>query len=126
MSVPTRYPWSRRPCAPALTAASIAAFEQGLRDQGYRVGTDILVDYRYTEGQPARLPELAVQLERAGAEIVVTTTDAVVLAVQQHTRAVPIVMVNTSDPVGNGLVRTLAQPGGRITGLTNFSPEISG
>ena len=114
------------PSTAAGTANLIAAFEQGLRDHGYVNGRNIVLDYRYTDGQAARTPELASELVRAGADVIVTTTDAVVGTLKQHTQTIPIVMVNSSDPVGAGLVRTLARPGANVTGLTNFSPEVSG
>ena len=107
------------------TANLVAAFEQGLREMGYETGRNIAIDYRFTDGRTDRVAELAANLEAIGVAVIVTTTDAVVRTVAQHTRSVPIVMVNASNPVGNALVETLARPAGRITGLTNLSPEIS-
>ncbi len=114
------------PGTPAATANLIAAFEQGLREHGYLIGRNIVLDYRYSGGPIEPVPGLASELVRAEVNIIVTTTDAVVRAVKQHAQAIPIVMVNSSDPVGSGLVETLARPGANITGLTNFSPEVSG
>jgi putative ABC transport system substrate-binding protein len=114
------------PSTPAATRNLVSAFEEGLREQGYAPGRSVLVDYRYTEGASGRVATLARDLEARGAEVIVTTTDPVVRAAAQETRQAAIVMVNASDPVGNHLVRALAQPGGRITGLTNHSPEIAG
>ena len=113
------------PSTPAATANLVAAFEEGLREHGYVNGKNAAIEYRYTEGRNERVPELTAELARADVEVIVTTTDAVVRTVRQHARSIPIVMVNTSDPVGNGLVESLAKPGGSVTGLTNFSPEIS-
>ena len=113
------------PSTPAGTANLIAAFEQGLREHGYLDGQSIVLDYRYSEGQIERVPELAAGLVRAGVDVIVTTTDAVVRTVKQHTQTIPIVMVNSNDPVGARLVKTLARPGANVTGLTNFSPEVS-
>lgn len=72
-----------------------------------------------------RVSELTAELVRAGADVIVSTTDPVVRAIKQHAPATPIVMVNSSDPVGSGLVEALARPGGNVTGITNLSPEIS-
>jgi putative tryptophan/tyrosine transport system substrate-binding protein len=113
------------PSTAAGTANLVAAFEQGLLDLGYQRGRNIVVEYRFTDGRAEKLTEFAAELEKIGVAVIVTTTDAVVRTVAEQTRSVPIVMVNTADPIGNGLVKTLAQPSGRITGLTNFSPEIS-
>jgi len=113
------------PSTAAGTANLVAAFEEGLRELGYERDRNIALDFRFTEGRPDKVGELAAQLETMGAAVIMTTTDAVVRTVAQATRSLPIVMVNVADPVGNGLVKTLARPSGRITGLTNLSPEIS-
>lgn len=114
------------PSTPAAAATVIKAFEQGLREHGYVDGQNIVVKYRYSGGRDDRVPNLAAELVHAEVDVIVTTTDSVVQTVKQHTQAIPIIMVNTSDPVGGGLIKTLAHPGANITGLTNFSPEISG
>lgn len=114
------------PSTQAATTNLIAAFEEGLREHGYVKGRNVALDYRYSDGHAARLPHLAAELVQAKVEVIVTTTDPVVRTVKQHAGGIPIVMVNTSDPVGSGLVESLAKPGGTVTGLTNFSPEISG
>ena len=112
------------PSTAAATGNLVAAFEQGLGEHGYVKGRNVAIDYRYSDDYPERIPELAADLGRAKVDAIVTTTDAVVRAVMQHTARIPIVMVNTSDPVGSGLVKDLAKPGGLVTGLTNLSPEI--
>ena len=114
------------PSTQAATANLVAAFEEGLRERGYVKGQNIAVDYRYTGGEMERVPDLAAELVQAKVDVIVTTTDPVVRTVKQHAPAIPIVMVNTSDPVGGGLVASLAKPGGNVTGLTNASPEIGG
>ena len=113
------------PSTPAATANLVAAFEAGLRERGYIKGQNLTIDYRYTEGRTELTAKLAKDLAGSGAEVIVTTTDSVVRTVRQQVGQIPIVMVNTSDPVGGGLVQSLANPGGTVTGLTNFSPEIS-
>ena len=114
------------PVTPPAAATVIEAFQQGLREHGYVDGQNIVVTYQYSGGRDERVPNLAAELVRAEVDVIVTTTDSVVQTVKQHTQTIPIIMVNTSDPVGAGLVKTLAHPGANITGLTNFSPEISG
>jgi len=114
------------PSTQAATTNLVAALEEGLREHGYVKGQNVAMDYRYSDGHADRVPHLAAELVRAKVDVIVTTTDAVVRTVKQHAQSIPIVMVNTSDPVGGGLVKSLAKPGGNVTGLTNFSPEISG
>lgn len=114
------------PATPAAAATVIKAFEQGLREHGYVPGRNIVVTYRYSDGVDERISDLAAELVHGEPDVILTTTDPLVRIVKQHTQAISIVMVNTSDPVGAGLVRALARPGANITGLTNFSPEISG
>ena len=114
------------PSTAAATTNLVAAFEEGLREHGYLKGRDVVIEYRYTDDRPERIPELAADLAQARVAAIVTTTDAVVRTVMRHTAQIPIVMVNTSDPGGSGLVKELAKPGGRVTGLTNLSPEIGG
>lgn len=114
------------PSAAAATANLAAAFEQGLREQGYVPGRDVAIEYRYSEGRMDRVPALATELvATAHVEVIVSTTDGVIEAIKRRAPKTPIVMVNTSDPVGNALVETLARPGGNVTGITNLSPEIS-
>jgi putative ABC transport system substrate-binding protein len=113
------------PSTPAATADLAAAFEQGLRERGYVPGRDLLVEYRYSEGRLDRVQALTRELvDGARVEVIVSTTDSVVQAIKRHAPDTPIVMVNTSDPVGNALVKTLARPQGTVTGVTNLSPEI--
>lgn len=112
------------PSTPSATANLIAAFREGLRAQGYR--DDLPVLYRYTEGKADQVPKIARELAQADVAVIVTTTDAVVRTVAQQVPQAAIVMVNAADPVGSGLVASLARPGGRVTGLTNLSPEIGG
>ena len=114
------------PSTASATTNLVTAFEEGLREHGYLKGRDIVIEYRYSDDRPERIPDLAAGLAQARVAVIVTTTDAVVRTVMQHTAQVAIVMVNTSDPVGSGLVKELAKPGGRVTGLTNLSPEIGG
>jgi putative ABC transport system substrate-binding protein len=103
------------------------AFEQGLRELGYVEGQNIAMEYRFADGRPERLPGLAAELARLKVAIIVTPNPAGAQAAKQATRTIPIVMLAVVDPVGSGLVASLARPGGNITGLAaTSSAEIVG
>jgi len=106
--------------------ARIEAFQQGLRELGYVEGKNIVVEYRYAELKPARLPALAADLVRLKVDVIVTSAGGMTRAAKEATNIIPIVMAQDSDPVGNGFVASLARPGGNITGLSTLAPEISG
>ena len=102
------------------------AFRQGLRELGYVEGKNIVIDYRSAEGKLDRLSELAAELIRLKADVIVTAGPAPTRAVKEATVTIPIVMAQVNDPIGNGFVATLARPGGNITGLSTLAPELSG
>jgi putative tryptophan/tyrosine transport system substrate-binding protein len=102
------------------------AFLKGLRDLGYVEGQNLVVDYRWGNGAAARLPALAAELVRLRVEVLVATNNLAVLAAMQATSNIPIVCVACSEPVGTGLVASLAHPGGNVTGLSLVTPELSG
>jgi ABC-type uncharacterized transport system substrate-binding protein len=102
------------------------AFEGGLRDLGWTPGTSILIEYRYAEGQPERLPELAAELMRLSVDVIVASGPTGVRAAQQATRTIPIVMSTLPDPVAEGFVASLARPGGNTTGVTLDTEELAG
>ena len=102
------------------------AFEGGLRALGWTPGTSILIEYRYAEGNPARLPELAAELVQLPVDVIVASAPPGVRAAQQATRAIPIVMSTLPDPVGEGFIASLARPGGNTTGLTLDAEELAG
>ncbi len=102
------------------------AFREGLHDLGYIEGKNILVDYRYAEGKLDRVPDLAAELVRLKVDLIMAIGDPSIRAAKQATKTIPIVFVAASDPVGDGFVTSLAQPGGNATGLTNLYPELSG
>jgi putative tryptophan/tyrosine transport system substrate-binding protein len=102
------------------------AFREGLHDLGYVEGKNIALEYRYAEGKEDRFPNLAAQLVRLGVDVLVTTGTPATHAAKAATTTIPIVMSAIGDPVGAGLVASLARPGGNITGLAIFSPELSG
>jgi putative ABC transport system substrate-binding protein len=101
-------------------------FRQGLRELGYVVGQNITIEYRYAEGKPERLPGLAAELVRLNVELIVAGGTQAIRAAQHATSVIPVVMAVTADPVGSGLVASLARPGGNITGLTSLSSDLSG
>jgi putative ABC transport system substrate-binding protein len=102
------------------------AFQQGLRGLGYVAGKNILIEYRYSEGKFERLPELAEELVRLKLDVIVTVGTPPAQAVKAATKTIPIVMALISDPVGTGLVGSLARPGGNVTGLSTISQDLSG
>ena len=112
--------------SPSPSSRRIEAFRDGLRDLGYVEGKDILIEYRYGEGKPERLPALAAQLVTMKVDVIVTGGSSPTQAAKNATVNIPIVMTQDIDPVGNGFVVSLARPGGNITGLSNFAPELSG
>jgi len=113
--------------SPADSALWYEAFRQGLRNLGWVEGKNINIDYRYTEGRHDRLPGLAAELVSLRVDIIVTATTPVALAAKNATRTIPIVMASVGvDPVGAGLVESLARPGGNITGLSQMVPELVG
>jgi putative ABC transport system substrate-binding protein len=112
--------------SPSPASARIEAFRQGLRELGYVEGKNIVIEYRYAEGKPDRLPALAAELVRFKIDIIVTGGSSPTRAAKEATVTIPIVMSQDIDPVGSGFVASLARPGGNITGLSNFAPELSG
>jgi ABC-type uncharacterized transport system substrate-binding protein len=105
----------------------LEAFSQGLRELGYVEGQNIAIEYRFAEGRPERLQGFAAELIGLKVAIIVTPNSAGTRAARQATRTVPIVMLGVADPVGSGLVASLAHPGGNITGLAaTASPGLDG
>jgi ABC-type uncharacterized transport system substrate-binding protein len=102
------------------------AFRHGLRDLGYLEGQNIAFDYRYAGGLPDRLAWVAVELVRRPVDLIATFGTPPTLAAKQATTTIPIVMMGVGDPVGAGLVSSLARPGGNITGNTILAPEVAG
>src|SRR5262249_32014255 len=99
---------------------------QGMRDLGYVEGKTFVLEARYADGKPEKIPELARELVGLKVDVIVPTTDAPIAALKRETRTIPIVMANSTDPVGTGFVASLAHPGGNVTGLTNLSVDLSG
>jgi ABC-type uncharacterized transport system substrate-binding protein len=102
------------------------AFRQALRDLGYVEGQNLAIEYRYAANQLERLPDLAAELVRLPVDVIVVGGINAARVVQHATRTIPIVLLAGGDPVGVGLVASLAQPGGNITGLSFLSSELGG
>jgi putative ABC transport system substrate-binding protein len=111
---------------PAAFAQNIEAFRQGLRELGHVEGKTVVLEIRYGEGRAERVPELARELVGLKVDVIVAASDVTIAAAKRETRTIPIVMINSNDPVGTGFVASLARPGGNVTGLSNISPELSG
>ena len=110
----------------SANAARIEAFRQGLRELSYVEGKNIVIEWRSADGKFDRLPALAAELVRLKVAVIVTSGGALTRRAKEATSTIPIVMTNDPDPVGDGFVASLARPGGNITGLSTFVPELSG
>jgi len=102
------------------------AFRQGLRELGYVEGKNVRIEYRYTTEEPERVPESVAELVELKVDALVINSSAAMRIAQQATKTIPIIMLTSSDPVEAGIIRSLARPGGNITGLTKFSDELTG
>jgi ABC-type uncharacterized transport system substrate-binding protein len=102
------------------------AFLQGLRDLGYVEGRNVVIEYRDLEGKYERIPALATELIALKVGVIVVTSTPSAVAVKQATKTIPIVFTWAADPVGSGLVTSLARPGGNITGLSFLAPDLIG
>jgi putative ABC transport system substrate-binding protein len=105
---------------------ALAAFKQGLQELGYVEGKNLTLQLRFADGKFERVPGLATELVSLKVDIIVSFGTVTTIALQKATSTIPIVMASTFDPVGNGLVRTLARPGGNITGLSSLGGDIGG
>ena len=101
-------------------------FREALRDLGYVEGQNIQFEYRSAEGDRNRLKELAAGLVRDNVDIIVTWQTPTVTAAKQVTQSIPIVMADSGDPVGTGLIASLARPGGNVTGMAGVTAELAG
>ncbi len=103
-----------------------AAFVHRLRELGWTEGRNLTIEYRWAEGHTERLPELADELVRLKVDVIVTHNTPPPLAAKQATSVIPIVFATAGDPVGSGVVASLARPGGNVTGLSSQSPDAAG
>jgi putative ABC transport system substrate-binding protein len=113
------------PSLASAYAKELEALRTGLRELGYEEGKNLAVDFRWAEGNYALIPALAAELVALKVELIVSPTTPVSRAVQQATTTIPVVMINIGDPVGAGLVKSLARPGGNITGLSNLTGDTN-
>ncbi len=107
-------------------AKDFNAFRQGLQELGYVEGQNLIFEYRSADGNNGRLPGLASELVRLNVDVIVTRTTVAALAAKKATQTIPIVMAACGDPLGSGLVASLARPGGNITGLSSVAAELTG
>jgi putative ABC transport system substrate-binding protein len=110
----------------SLEPELVKAFREGLRDRGYVEGQNILIEYRWAEGNYQRFPSLVADLVTQKVDLILTAGTPGALAAKQATQTIPIVMAVTGDAVWAGLVSSLARPGGNITGLTTMVPDLEG
>jgi putative ABC transport system substrate-binding protein len=106
-------------------AGHLKAFLQELSELGWIEGKNITIEYRFAEGKPERRPKLAAELVRLRVDLIVVTGTAAALDAKKATATIPVLMVNPGDPVGDGLVASLARPGGNVTGFSSLSNELN-
>src|SRR5262249_33347439 len=106
-------------------SAALDLLLQGLRDLGYAEGQNLAFEWRYSEGQAERFADLAADLVRLQVDVIVTMSTPAAVAAKQATQTIPIVMVYVADPVGTGLVASLARPGGNLTGVSDMASALS-
>jgi len=113
------------PSDASSSAVRLAAFWQELRKLGWVEGKNITVEYRFAEEKIGRLSELAADLVRLNVDVIVVTSTSTALAAKSATTTIPIVFTNASDPVGAGIVTSLARPGGNVTGVSSLTVELN-
>jgi putative tryptophan/tyrosine transport system substrate-binding protein len=113
------------PLSAEADAPSLTAFRAGMRELGWTEGTQYELTARFADGKPERLREIADELVRDGVDVIVSGSNPGALAAKSATSTIPIVMVTTGDPVAAGVIRSLARPGGNITGLSTIGQELT-
>jgi putative ABC transport system substrate-binding protein len=114
------------PLTPSVQSKWTAAFVQRLRELGWIEGRTVAIEYRWADGRSERFAEIAAEFVRLKVSVIVTAGTAAVVAAKQATSVIPIVFAAAGDPVGTGLVASLARPGGNVTGLSNQSADLAG
>jgi putative ABC transport system substrate-binding protein len=109
-----------------LEAHLVDAFREGLRDLGYEEGRNLVIDYRWAEGNYERFPALIAELIDQKVDVIVTAGTPATVALKKATTSVPVVMVAVANPPGDGIVASLARPGGNITGVSSMALELEG
>ena len=112
--------------SPAASASQFKAFQQGLHELGYVEGKNIILEYRFADGKLDRLPELAADLVGSKVDAIVTRSTGSIRAAMNASKTIPIIFPSAGAPVEDGLVASLARPGGNVTGLTQLSAELDG
>ena len=116
---------SLRPVAISETDYYYGPFRQGMRELGYVEGKNLLIEWRSAEGNGERLPGLATELVNLKVDVIVAASGSTHVPAKNATATIPIVVVGAGDPVGTGLVKSLARPGGNVTGLSNLNVDLS-
>jgi putative tryptophan/tyrosine transport system substrate-binding protein len=111
--------------SPSIFEKQVEALRAGLRDLGYLEGKNVVIEYRWAEGKYDRLSDLAGELVRLGVDVLVTHGTPGALAAKRATTTIPIVVATSADAVASGIVESLSRPGGNVTGLTYFIPELN-
>jgi putative ABC transport system substrate-binding protein len=106
--------------------AWVEAFRRGLGELGYREGQNLALEYRWAGRTPERFPELAAELVQLKVDVIFTSSTPGALAAKGATRTIPVVFVGVGDPIGAGVVATLARPGSNVTGMTHIAVELTG
>jgi putative ABC transport system substrate-binding protein len=110
----------------AEAKARTKAFEKGLESEGWSLGQNLRIEYRYAEGDAARMQAIAQELVELKPDCILAQSTPVTVALMQATRTIPIVFLAVSDPIGSGFVASMARPGGNITGFTVLHATIAG
>src|SRR6516165_7710075 len=111
---------------PATQGQWVAAFVQRLSELGWIEGRTIAIEYRWAEGRTERAAEIAAELVQRKVDVIVTAGTSLIAAAMEATSVIPIVFAAAGDPVGTGLIASLARPGGNVTGLSNQGPDLAG
>src|SRR5215472_3530753 len=114
------------PTTPSAQAQEVAAFVQRLRELGWIEGRNLAIEVRWAQGRPERYAEIAAEFVRLKVDAILTQTTPPAVAAKQATSVIPIVFASAGDPVGSGLVASLARPGGNVTGLSSQAGDTTG